>query len=193
MMNIGFLKVKGTWKEVFSSAMTTIGKDNAEMPLALWKKRLLLCEHSPIRQLIIKWRWNDLLWWVQTHFTRHHVGVEWWVKTSRTDRTGIDRSLSDSQSNLINVEGEANAQAIINISRKRLCRLASKETREAWEEFLAYLADLEPELYGICVPDCIYRGYCYEFKSCGYSRTPSYKFQLKNYRNGINEGADQNV
>jgi len=185
-MKINFLKIKGDWQEVKDAAMTTIGKDAGHIPSSEWKRRMLLCEHSPIRKLIVKWKWSNLLWWVQTHFTRHHVGVEWHVSTSRTDRTGIDRTEEGSQSNLISVEGEANAQAIINISRKRLCMAASKETREAWLAFLAKLKRYEPELVSISVPDCIYRGHCYEYMSCGYFKTPEYKLELEKYRKGIN-------
>ena len=185
-MKISWLKIKGNWQEVKDSAMTTIGKDAGANPTSEWKRRMLLCEHSPIRKILVKWKWDNLLWWVQTHFTRHHVGVEWHVSTSRTDRTGIDRDKVGSQANLISVEGEANAQAIINISRKRLCRLASRETRTAWEEMLAYLVGKETELYMANVPDCIYRGHCYEYMSCGWYKTSEYKQALGNYREGIN-------
>jgi hypothetical protein len=186
-MNISFLKIKGDWQEVKNAAMTTIGKDAGKAPSSAWKKRMLQCEHSPIRKLIVKWKWIGILWWVQTHFTRHHVGVEWHVSTSRTDRTGIDRTEEGSQSNLISVEGEANAQAVINISRKRLCMLASSDTRKAWLKFLDKLRPYEPELVSVSVPDCIYRGYCYEYVSCGYSKTQKYHIELQRYRSGIND------
>lgn len=185
-MKIDFLKIKGDWQEVKDAAMTTVGKDAGHTPSSEWKRRMLLCEHSPIRKLIVKWKWTSLLWWVQTHFTRHHVGVEWHVSTSRTDRTGIDRTEEGSQSNLISVEGEANAQAVINISRKRLCMMASKETRAAWSLFLLNLKTQEPELVNISVPDCIYRGHCYEYTSCGYFKTKSYQIELERYRKDIN-------
>ena len=68
-----------------------------------------------------------------THFARHHVGVEKWIKTQRTDRTGIDRDELP-QGALVDMELEANAQALINLSRKRLCNQASPETREVMQE-----------------------------------------------------------
>jgi hypothetical protein len=146
---------------------------------------LLLSEHSPIRKLVVSWKWQDLLWWVQTHFTRHHVGVEWFVKTSREDRTGIPRK-GLSQDALVDVEGEANAQAIINISRKRLCTKASKETRDAWAHFIDDLAKVEPELASVCVPDCVYRGWCYEMESCGFHLTEVYRQMVDIHRENIN-------
>lgn len=80
----------------------------------------------------------------------------------------------------------ATTQAMINISRKRLCNQASKETREAWQEVLNSIKDIETELYSVCVPDCVYRGWCYEFKSCGYHKTEDFKEKLEKYRTGIN-------
>lgn len=186
-MPIKWMKTKGTWREVANAARTTIGMEAGKgEPSSNWKRRILLAEHSPIRKLHISWVWEDLLWWVQTHFTRHKFGVEWWVSTSREDRTGIDRSTL-TQNSLVNIEGEANAQAIINISRKRLCMQASKETRKAWEDFLFFLEKIQPELTSCCVPDCVYRGWCYEYKSCGFHKTESYKKILKLYREGVNE------
>jgi hypothetical protein len=147
---------------------------------------MLLCEHSPIRQLIVKWKWYDIKYWVSVHLVRHWLGIIHWVRTQRTDRTGIDRD-EIPQGALVEHEAEANAQAIINISRRRRCLLASPETRDAWNEFLSSIKYKEPELYSACVPDCIYRGYCYEFKSCGYHNSNDYKNWLKEYRSGINE------
>jgi len=92
-----------------------------------------------------------------------------------------------SHSSLVDVEGQANAQAIINISRKRLCSKASQETRQAWAAFLNNLKELEPELVSVCVPDCIYRGWCYEYNSCNYHHTSAYQKQLALYRSNINE------
>ena len=87
------------------------------------------------------------------------------------------------QAALVEHECEANAQAIINISRKRLCTGASPETREAWIGFLNEIKDVQPELHSSCVPDCIYRGHCFEFFSCGYHKTEEYKKQLEQYKN----------
>ena len=77
-----------------------------------------------------------------------------------------------------------NAQAFINISRKRLCYgCASKETREAWELVIEYLKDVDPILAEKCVPECIYRGFCPEKKRCcGYCNTEAYKKRLEEYR-----------
>lgn len=183
-MEVKFLGRRGDWRDVADASRTTVGKDpGTGEPSSRWKKNILLAEHSPIRLLHLKWKWTDLLWWVQTHFTRHHIGVEWFVKTSRTDRTGVDRSTL-TQNSPINVEGEANTQAIINISRKRLCQKASPETRKAWVEFLKSIKPYEPELYSVCVPECVYRGFCPELESCGWTEKHPEQFIkiLEEYR-----------
>jgi hypothetical protein len=186
-MNVIFKGVLGTWRQVADAANTTINKEEGiKEPSSNWKRRMLLSEHSPIRQLQLKWKWHDLLYWVSVHIVRHKFGIEHWVRTQRTDRTNIDRN-DLPQGSLVEHECQANPQAIINISRKRLCFQASPETREAWKAVLESFKDTEPELYRCCVPDCIYRGHCFEFKTCGYYKSNDYKAWLKEYREGINE------
>jgi hypothetical protein len=143
---------------------------------------MLLCEHSPIRELTFDFKWRELKYWVSVHFIRHKIGIEHYVRSQRTDRTGIDRN-ELSQDSLVEHRISVNAQAMINISRKRLCTNASKETREAWTAILETIKESEPELYSVCVPDCIYRGWCYEYKSCGYYQTKEYQERLEKYRN----------
>jgi hypothetical protein len=187
-LKVNFLGRVGTWRQVADSANTTIHREaGTKEPSSLWKKRMLLAEHSPIRQLFFKWKWYDLMYWVSVHFVRHKIGIEHWVRTQRTDRTDINRN-DLPQSNFVEHECEANAQSIINISRKRLCSAASPETRQAWKAVLESIRETDPELYNACVPECIYRGYCYEYKTCGYFKTEEYKKRLEAYRKGINEG-----
>ena len=47
--------------------------------------------------------------------------------------------------------------------------------------------ETEPELASCMVKECIYRGFCPEFNSCGYYITDAFKQELKEYRRGINE------
>lgn len=186
-MKVKILNIKGTWRQIADAARTTIGLEpGAVEPSDSWKRRMLLAEHSPIRKMIINWKWVNIKYWISVHFTRHKVGIEHWVKTQRTDRTGVDRD-KEPQSSLVVHEAEANLQAIITISRKRLCKQASKETRDAWKSFLNSIEYIQPELVNVCVPDCIYRGHCYEYVSCGFHKTEEYKKQLAEYRRGINE------
>lgn len=178
------INIKGTWGDVKASARTTIGKEGEGLAPSLdWKRTILLAEHSPIRKLHFSWKWLSLPYWVSVHFVRHKFGIEHWVSTQRTDRTGVDRT-DKPQSAKVMHECEANAQAIINISRKRLCAHASNETRAAWLEVLEGIREQDEALFSCCVPECLYRGFCPEFKSCGYVRTEAYREKLKEYRKG---------
>ena len=91
-MRVKLLGIDGTWRAVANAANTTIHReDGTREPTSRWKRRMLMCEHSPIRKLKISWRWYDLKYWVSTHLVRHKFGIEHFVG-HRTDRTGIDRN-----------------------------------------------------------------------------------------------------
>lgn len=65
-----------------------------------------------------------------------------------------------------------NAEAIINMSHKRLCSKASKETREIWENVIALIEEIDPDLAKHCVKPCVAScGLCREPKGCGFNRT----------------------
>ena len=173
---------KDKWQEIKDTTMTTIGKTTGKYPEKDWKIKLLISEHSPIRKLKISWKWESIKSWVSVHFVRHKYGIEHWISTRRTDRTGIDRN-NLRQDEMVTHEFEANAQAIINISRKRMCFQASKETREAWAKFLDELEKKEPELRLCCVPEGIYRGGCPEFNNCGHCGASLEKNSKEDYLN----------
>lgn len=182
-MEIDIFKHEDNWQEIKNSTMNTIGKTTGSYPTSEWKRKLIMSEHSPIRRMKFYWRWKDLPYFTSVHITRHKHGIEHFVSTQRTDRTGIDRS-NLSQSSPVNHACEANAQALINISRKRLCNCASKETREAWQMVKDEVAKVEPELASCMVRECCYRGFCPEMFSCGYDKTEAFKKELEEYRKG---------
>lgn len=175
------------WIRVVNAARRTVGKKHINHePSDKFKKKILLAEHSPIRLLEYDFTWEDIRMWVTTHLVRHHEGCEKFVHTQRTDINEALKSLNrdDLPQGLLNdMDMTCNAQAFINISRKRLCRCASKETREAWELVIEYLKTVDPILASKCVPDCLYRGFCTEFeKCCGYCNTEKFKKDLEKYR-----------
>ncbi|MDC7224644.1 MAG: thymidylate synthase ThyX [Spirochaetales bacterium] len=185
-MKIINLKIKGSWRDVADSARTTINREpGTKEPTSAWKRKMLLAEHSPIRQMFISAKWGDLPYWVSVHIVRHKIGIEHWVRTQRSDRTGTDRG-QNLQSAEVEHEILASYQAMITISRKRLCHQASPETREAWTLLTEEVKKADPELYQACVPDCVYRGWCMEYKSCGYHKTEAFRKALAAYREGIN-------
>ena len=176
----------GTSRQVADRARTTIGLDKGDKEVSdSYMRKLYLCEHSPIRTQMYIIKFVNLPYWVSVHLSRHNVGVTHFVSTQRTDRTGTTQR--GEQDAPVTHEMVLNDQAIINISRKRLCACASKETREAWQEAINKLAEINQPLARCCVPDCVYRGHCYEHKSCGFHKTNKFLGAIDKYREGINE------
>ena len=181
-MKVINIKSVGEWKDAYSAAMTTCKGTKKKDPNDSWKKKMLLAEHSVIRTLSVSWVWVGIPYWVSVHFTRHNIGITHFVTSQRTDITGINREKL-TQNELVNHECLANYQALLNISRKRLCGKASKETTNTWRAFLGHLRkEIDPILADVCVPECIYRGFCPERMSCGYAGKFLFSQNLKNYR-----------
>ena len=91
---------------------------------------------------------------------------EKFVRSQRDDRTGIPRD-DLPQSQPVEMTGEANVQHLIDTMRKRLCKMAHRETREYAVDLKLTLDTVEPEIAGVLVPNCIYRGGCPEMVGCG--------------------------
>ena len=180
-----------SWKRVLNAARRTIGKEPLDKePSNSWKAKILLAEHSPIRLLEYDFSWKSIKQWVTAHLVRHHEGCEKFVHSQRGDRRAILEEYNVNsrdelpQGALNDMDMTANAQALINISRKRLCSCASRETREAWQQVKAKIAEQDPILASKMVPECLYRGFCPEWiNSCGYSRTEKFRKDLEEYRN----------
>ena len=158
------LKIKGDWQEVADDCRTTVGKESlGKEPSEQFKRKILIAEHSPIRDIAVKWRWKDMPHWVTVHWVRHKW--EKFVRTQRSDRTGIPREKLP-QDEPQTMTCEANSQHLIDTWRKRLCRQASKETREYAEDFKLTLHESESELADVLVPNCVYRCGCPEMNPC---------------------------
>lgn len=82
---------------------------------------------------------------------------------------------------LTDLLGVMNAEAIINISHKRLCSKASKETRKVWMQVCDELMHVDLALSDHCVPQCICCGFCPEPKGCGLLKTQSGKTVREDY------------
>lgn len=188
MSKIVRMEQVSSWKRVLNAARRTIGKKPLDKePSNSWKAKMLLAEHSPIRLLEYDWTWSLIQQWVTTHLVRHHEGCEKFVHSQRVDRNPALAGLSrdDLPQGLLNdMDMTANAQALINISRKRLCSCASKETRDAWKQVIEEIRKIDPVLADKCVPECLYRGFCPEFMNpCGYANTQKFQKDLERYRN----------
>jgi hypothetical protein len=178
------------WQRVVNAARRTIGKKPlSKEPSDKWKAQMLLAEHSPIRLLEFEWTWSNIKQWVTVHLVRHWLGCNKFIHSQRGDRRALLEEYNVNsrdelpQGALNDMDMSANAQALINISRKRLCSCASKETREAWIQVKEAISEIDPIMASKMVPECIYRGFCPEFmNSCGYSKTDKYQQDLKIYR-----------
>jgi len=168
------------WQEIKNDAMFTIHKNHGKYPDSAWKKKMLLAEHSPIRTGRMIVELYDVPSFVIGHIVRHNVGFTPFVPSLRSDRIEYDKVPDRNTPN--NVRFEGNFQSFINISRKRLCSKAAKETREAWQVVKDEVEKIEPELASCMVRECIYRGFCPERETCGYVETEEYRKELENYR-----------
>lgn len=176
------------WDRVLSDARATVGKPPIDKePSDEFKVKMLVSEHSPIRNLLYEVIWEDIPYWVAMHLARHHIGFHSgeddlvFVQTQRTDRTNVDRDKLPQDAPVL-FRAVMNAHSIINVSRVRLCRIASPETREIWQMLIDELSKIDRKLSVLCTPNCIYRGFCPESETCGYYRTKEYETKLKEYR-----------
>lgn len=166
-MKTEILKIKGDWEEIVNDCRATVGKGElGKEPSVKFKKSILLAEHSPIRDMEIKFRWSDIKYWVAMHWKTHRWESR--TNTQRNDRQdNYDRDEAP-QKSPVTFTGEANCQHLIDTWRKRLCRMASPETRELAEDFKRTLRTVQPEVADVLVPNCVYRCGCPESNPCGY-------------------------
>lgn len=183
-MRVGIVNHQDSWQAVKDAAMNTIGKENGKYPDLAWKRKMLLAEHSPIRLIELTVRITDVPYFAVMHLVRHKIGIEHWVSTQRTDRTGVNRN-ELRQDAPIDYTFRANAQAFIAISRKRLCRQADEATRAIWRAVIQAVREVEPELASVCVPECVYRGFCPEMRSCGFCDGGLGQMSIECYHNGV--------
>ncbi len=164
-MKTEILKVKGDWQEVVDDCRSTVNKPPlGHEPSEGFKRNILIAEHSPIRNLSVRFKWCGIKYWIAMHWKTHHWESK--VTSQRSDRTGVQRD-GKSQDAPVDFTGEMNAQAMIDTMRKRLCHQASPETREYAEDFKRALREVEPEISDVLVPNCVYRGGCPEIRCCG--------------------------
>ena len=197
-----------SWSRALNAARRTIGKPplNKE-PSDNWRKMVIMAEHSPIKLVEYLISFKDLRQWVGVHLLRHEHMLPF-IHSQRVDRREDIDSLTERVMSIIEedvksdesfnkrdylFQGEpndqdfvVNAQTLINISRRRLCHCASKETREAWIAVKEAIKEFDPIMASFMVPNCIYRGRCPEMNTCGYYKTDKFKKELDEYWNLIN-------
>lgn len=155
------------WERAYYLALGTEGKTPKGGVPDGWKNKLILSEHSPLRTLMYTIEMK-IPYYVAMHLVRHKFGVEWYVRSQRNDRQSDYDRRAARQDTLVTVIMDANLQAIINISRRRLCNKADPETQKVWREVCTMIKEASPNLWAIdymCQAPC-YQGKCNEFKPC---------------------------
>lgn len=184
--------------------MTFLGKSK----LAL--KRAYKSEHTIIYTQLFWIELHDIPLFASTQLLRHKVGNTPFQVSCREDRKGCNVNLKDKLNklakdsiNLGEVDTEQieelyssvdrytpvklgmfiNAKALISMSNKRLCRLASKETTTIFKGIIEALKHVDNDLVPFLVPTCIYRGgICPELQSCKFNQTKQFDKELTEYK-----------
>lgn len=162
--------------------------------------------HSPVRTQLFTIRFEDIPLFVASQLVGSKAGVEWWMRTKRTDRGGecFAEVCKDMAENLYDRGDDPtteiltwpsrfdrmaptslmcliNAEAIINMSHKRLCAKASRETREIWEKVCEDIKECDPDLYPHLVRPCVACGLCRE-RCCGFIHTEMFRQEREDYK-----------
>lgn len=155
-----------SWNLVLNLARGTVGMKFVDKePSEKFKHGVLDPEHSPIRALFFRVTFTNLPYFVSVHLVRHKHGVEHFVSTQRTDRTGVERD-SKRQDAPVTHTMIINAQELMFISRRRLCGKADPAIRAIWSRVVELVKGIDPVLASYCVPMCKYRGHCPEAEPC---------------------------
>lgn len=161
------LKIKGDWEEVVNDCRATVAKGElGREPSRKFKRAILISEHDPIRDIVIKFRWRGIKYWVAMHWKTHIWRSR--TNTQRNDRQDLYDRNEAPQAALVDFTGDPNVQHLIDTLRKRLCDMASGETRKYARDLKRAIHEVEPEIADVLVPNCVYRCGCPESGGFGY-------------------------
>lgn len=170
------------WEYVLGAATATQCKEfTGKEPSEGWKTKIAKSPHSPIRALQYFIQFT-CPYFVSVHLVRHHEGVQWFVGSQRNDRQDKYDRRAARQDTEVMVTCIINAEELQFISRRRLCSQASPETRETWKMILDEIGKIDPIIASRCVPECVFRGFCPEIKSCGWTNSKLFAESLNKYR-----------
>lgn len=154
------------WMFAKECTLETVGKTAVTPPTLEWKKEMLEARHSPIRELRFAFRITDLPYWVSTHLVRH-IHARPYVRSQRNDRqVDYDRNTAP-QNAPVSMMWCMEAEELMIIANKRLCKQAAKETREVVAEMCSLVTQKCPEFSDVLVPMCKWQGgVCHEMFPC---------------------------
>lgn len=151
------------WMLCKQCALVTVGKNAVTSPSIEWKHQILEARHSPIRVLNFMFR-LEIPYWVSVHLCRH-IHSQPFVRSQRNDRQNeYDRNKAP-QNETVTMLWYMNAEELMVISNKRLCKQASAETQEVMKMMCKEVLKVCPEFEGLLVPMCRY-GKCHEMFPC---------------------------
>jgi len=160
---------------ILDDAMFTQGRKPIYGNIAHFYKQAIISEHSPLRSVLYRVDFYGIPYYAHVHLVRHHVGVQPIARSQRPDAMNpvdYDRNKAP-QDTPMDLRLILNAQAILNIAKKRLCLKADQVTYRAvklMKEDLAQSKALFSQLLAnACRPACEWQGnICHEvFKPCG--------------------------
>ena len=159
------------WNEVKRIALDTMNKKMVNESDMAWRRRILRACHSPIRDLKFKFKLENVPYWLQCEFVRHHEGVQPYVGTQRNDRQDhYDRRYAP-QAAPVQMDWVMNGESLITVARKRLCGKATKEAQYVVLGMCKAVQEKCPEYVGFLVPNCCWQGgVCHESPCCGYNQ-----------------------
>ena len=198
------------WDEAYRAALATQGIDSqGKFPTMDWRIRSLMAEHSQVKLVEFHLSLKHLMQFVGVHLIRHPYLLPF-IHSQRIDRDQkgeieritekflevLDEDIKndpDFNPRWVLPQGTQNdhdlylnAQTFVNISRKRLCSCASKETRQVWQLVKETMKEVDPAVYHCMVRQCVYRGVCTEMHpACEYWKTEAFQKELHEYRMGI--------
>lgn len=154
------------WLEVKRRALVTINKRPVSPPSLDWKHSILKACHSPIRYLMFSFSVSCPSY-VATHLARH-VHIQPYISTQRTDRTPSHTSRHTlPQDNPVQCIFDMNADALITLAQKRLCKQADPVTRACVCAMSTLVIETCPEFDGLLQPICKWYNGCPEMFPCG--------------------------
>lgn len=171
-MNVEIIKypTEEDWMFAKKCTLVTVGKETNKPPTEKFKRDMLRARHSPIRVLPFLFYLTDVPYWVSVHLCRH-IHAQPFVRTQRNDRQNeYDRGKAP-QDTPVDMMWYMTAEELITIANKRLCKLASKETRELVKMICKAVTEVCPEFKEELVPMCVRNGgVCHEMFPCGERR-----------------------
>ena len=153
------------WIACKERALVTVGLKVKTAPTEEWKKAILKARHSPIRRLRFSFYLEDVPYYVSVHLCRH-IHSQPYVRSQRNDRQdNYDREKAP-QDAPVNMIWDMNAEELMVIANKRLCKQASEKTRQIVGMMCDEALKTNPEFTEFLVPMCRYVGECKEMYPC---------------------------